>query len=203
MVVNLDPNIDLDDLIDDIKNSTKQSDNESNILNCLAALKEYQQLDKENRLIKTNLPLGTIVYVCLIEKDMSVFNIDQKAFVTGTVYFDAINRGYGKVVFDNVIDAITCVNNVVGLEKCIDYYFPTIDNDGVIHDNGSRLLDMFKSYDRRLDDNFFKNVIHTEVPEDVIINKLISSSGINLNTNEKLSNAASVNNSEENDGDNK
>ena len=203
MLMKLNSNIDLDELIDTIKKFNKYSIDESNILNCLIALKEYQQLDKENRLLKTNLPIGSIVYVCMVAQDMSTFNIEQKAFVPGTIYFDMINQGFGKVVFNNVIDAIKCVNDLVGIDKCIEYYFPTFNMDGSINDNGSRLLQMFSSYDRRLDDDFFKTVIHTDVPEEDIINKLMSTSDINLNTDENLSNVRVENNSEDCDGFNK
>lgn len=131
----------------------------TNLLDMLA----YRLLDDNNQIIKTNLPIGSIVYVCLMTEDFKEFSLEQKAFIPSSMYFDAINTGYGKVVFSDIRDAIRCINQKVGLDKCISENFPTIDENSTIYDNGSQILKEFSVYDRRLDDEFFKGVIHTDV----------------------------------------
>ena len=157
--------IDIDEVIENVDYQGKWLDSFSELRICLNALKEYQKLDKENCLLKTNIPLGTIVYICLITEDKEDFTIEQKAFVPGTVYFDVLNANFGNLVFDNIFDAIKLVNDRIGIEKCAENNFPTIDTEtNMINDNGSALLTEFAHFDSRVNSEFFENkVIHTEI----------------------------------------
>lgn len=190
----IDKEIDIDDLIEKYSNNNTDIDDSLDILMCLNTLKEYQKLDRENKLIKTNIPVGTIVYVCLIAKDQKndeifSFEIVQKAFVPGSVYFDMLNNGYERVVFSNVVDAIVCVQREVGDDdRLITAHFPTLNKDGSINDNGSNMLKEFSVYDKQLDDDFFSTVIHTEISEEELLNSQLSNSSINLNTDDILTN---------------
>lgn len=154
----------------------------NNLLLSLNELRDYIKLDENNQLIKTSLPVGSIVYMCTTEdqlfpnepddgisKPEEIPVILQKPFVPGTVFFDIINMNYNKFIFGDILSAVRFINDRVGLDICRKYNFPTIENDidnnETIHDNGSSLFIDCAIFDKRINE-FIENVIHTDLPED-------------------------------------
>lgn len=161
----------LQETIDRVKSEVKDDTLRDSILSSLDILNNYMTLDGEHRILKTSVPLGSILYLCAITpvnpEDMSEetnkskvnFDILQKAFVPSTVYFDILNVEYGRSAFDNVVDAIIMLNKEFGIDECIARNFPTVNDDGSINDNGSTMLTEFTYFDKRISK---LNIIHSE-----------------------------------------
>ncbi len=147
----------------------------------LNELKDYIELEENNQLIKTSLPVGSIVYMCTTEdqlfpnelhddstKSEEIPVILQKPFVLGTVFFDIINMNYNKFIFGDILSAVRFINDRMGFDICRKYNFPTIENDGgdneVIYDNGSSLFIECAIFDKRINE-FIQNVVHTELSD--------------------------------------
>lgn len=174
--------VNLKELINKVNNlDVLDNDIRDDIIASLKTLQDYLMLQSENRLIKTNAPVGTIVYLCSVESVNRGLNatdenpagdnedlpiVIQKPFIPSTVYFDMLNNGYGQFVFGDLYTAIKFINDKMGLDVCRKYNFPTIEDDGagneVIYDNGTDMIELYSKFDSRVPE-VFKNVVHCEV----------------------------------------
>lgn len=174
--------VNLKELIDKVNNlDVVDNDIRNDIIASLETLHDYLSLQSENRLIKTNFPVGSIVYMCSVETVTRGINatdenpegeeenlpiVIQKPFIPGTMYFEMLNNAAGQFVFDNLLDAIKFVNDRMGIGHCKLYNFPTIEYDDagneVIYDNGTDLINLYATFDKRIEETF-KNVVHVEV----------------------------------------
>ena len=175
--------VNLTELINKVNNlDALDNDIRDDVIASLKTLQDYLMLQSENRLIKTNAPVGTIVYLCSVETVQRGLNatdenpggeeenlpvIIQKPFIPSTMYFDMLNNGYGQFVFGDLHTAIKFINDKMGLDVCRKYNFPTIeqnsDGDEVIYDNGTDMIELYSKFDSRLTEEFLQSVIHCEV----------------------------------------
>ncbi len=174
--------VNLTELIDKVNNLyILDNDTRNDVIASLKTLQDYLMLQSEKRLIKTNAPIGTIVYLCSVEtvnrglnatdenpngEDEDLPAVIQKPFVPSTIYFDMLNNGYGQFVFGDLYTAIKFINDKMGIDVCRKYNFPTIEDDGagneVIYDNGTDMIEFYSRFDSRVPE-VFKNVVHCEI----------------------------------------
>ena len=146
----------------------------NSILANFKALENYMTLEANNQILRTNLPIGTLVYFCVpidgeIDDDLFDPVFEQKIFAPSTVFFYGIQYGVGKNVFTEFIDAVKYFTDKLGAEKCAYYNLPYYDSQAdKIITNGFVNIESFKAVDKGIEN---LNIEYTEAPPDSLMDQ--------------------------------